>query len=130
MSPSDLNASVWHAINTIGWYWWSVPIILSIWSLVQLYRLDEARTKIGRAARVTATIGCLMMLGSPWFNVAGCLAFPLIMFSFAVILTQQANECAAKRRRIVRIHIKPVGAVSNVALRLARATTSPAPVRH
>lgn len=125
MSPSELNSLIWGMFSRADWYWWSLPFSFGLWILIQVYRLNEAMTLWGRLARPCVTVGCLLLLASPIFHSCATLALPFILFSFAVLLTQQANACAVRRHVSVRVHRMPGGAVTNMAARVARSVVAP-----
>lgn len=122
MTPNEVNAYLWGVLNSMGWWYWSLPVVLALWILLQIYRLHTQASLIGRTARITATLGCILLFASPRFNVAGAVAFPLLMFTLAVLVTQTANRCSAERSAHQERHGTPSRNESSLTLRLARAS--------
>jgi hypothetical protein len=98
MEANHLNSAAWHLLNSWGWWYWWLPFFLSIVMAFLLMTLDGPFTNLGRYIRVLTWFAMVPMWFSPWFNVLGAIAQPLIMLAFCSVVGQMAWDCHKKRR--------------------------------
>lgn len=92
------NHFIWHIVLRLGWWWWGIPVVISIVALYYMGRLDPARTTAGRAARMLHLVGFIFYICSCFVNGLGLVAPILIAFGSLLMIRQVANACTAKRK--------------------------------
>ena len=98
MEANHLNGVAWDLINSLGWWYWWIPFALSIVMALLLMTLDGPWSAVGRYIRVFTWFSMAPLWFSPWFNVLGAIAQPLVMIAFCSVVGQMAWECHKKRR--------------------------------
>ncbi len=105
MEANHLNSEAWNLINHLGWWYWAIPFIESLVLAGLLMTLDGPYSAAGRYIRVATWFGIAPLWFSPWFNVLGAVAQPLVLAAFCGVIGQMAWECHKKRR--VRKVLRP-----------------------
>lgn len=82
---NDFNAELWNLISKLGWVYWGPCVVIALENIIILTILPTPGTTLGRAARTMAWLAHLPMLFSPWFNVLGSVALPLLLIASNVL---------------------------------------------
>ena len=90
-----MNAGLWDLINWLGWYYWLPFIFVAVWNIYLLSQLAAPVTALGRAARTFAWLAHIPLLFSPWFNVMGSIALPVMLVANNLLYHQLRAACQA-----------------------------------
>lgn len=97
-SGNDATTLLWKVINYCGWYWWSIPIGLSVIGLYYMSKLAAPQTWSGTASRIFLYSGFTCYVASWGNNALGPVAAIMVMVGVVLIVRQMAVICAALRK--------------------------------
>ncbi len=114
MEANHLNSEAWAILNHWGWWFWGINFVLSIVMAILLMMLDGPYTMVGRYIRVATWFSIVPLWFSPWFNVLGAIAQPLIMAAFCSVVGQIAYDCRQRKKAERRYKVRNTPVVEKV----------------
>jgi len=98
----------WGVIQKLGWWYWGMHVVLSVFGLVYAATLDRPMTRWGMATRLVVLVGFEMYIWSPGNTAFGPLSSVLVLLGLVMWLRQQSAICRAKRPKIDLTDAPPI----------------------
>lgn len=91
---------IWNLIHRLGWWYWGIPVALSVVGLLYCATLDRPGTRWSFLTRLIALIAFDLYTFSPAVPSLGPIAAVLTVGAFVMFIRQQSLLCRAKRPKV------------------------------